>query len=91
MLYSTALWSLLATIALASSWITPGATWLDTSGNPIDAHGLQVMQIGKRFYWIGHNRAGSATVYGGKYLRLVVHFPMSLILNRCHTDTLYVK
>jgi hypothetical protein len=47
--------SLIASSALAASWIAPGAVWYDTSGNRIDAHGPGIYKRGDTFYWIGHS------------------------------------
>ncbi len=34
----------------------PGEVWLDTQGNPIDAHGGGVLQHGGVYYWYGEDR-----------------------------------
>ncbi len=34
----------------------PGEVWLDTAGNPIQAHGGSVIHLDNRFYWIGENK-----------------------------------
>jgi hypothetical protein len=33
-----------------------GELWLDTSGNPIQAHGGSIIQVGDIFYWYGENK-----------------------------------
>ena len=38
--------------------ITPGATWLDTNGKPIQAHGFSVFYKDSTYYWYGENKAG---------------------------------
>ncbi|KAJ6562406.1 Arabinanase/levansucrase/invertase [Mycena capillaripes] len=39
----------------ATSWIVPGAVWLDTAGNKIDAHGGMIIKPGSVWYWIGYS------------------------------------
>ena len=39
----------------ASGWIAPGAVWLDSDGNKIDAHGGGVVKRGDTFFWVGHS------------------------------------
>lgn len=36
--------------------ITPGATWLDTNGKPIQAHGFSVFYKDGIYYWYGENK-----------------------------------
>src|SRR4051812_12633757 len=36
--------------------ITPGATWLDTDGKPIQAHGFSVFYKDGTYYWYGENK-----------------------------------
>jgi hypothetical protein len=36
--------------------ISPGTTWLDSSGHPIDAHGGSVVQWHGTYYWFGEAR-----------------------------------
>ena|ERR1700761_1498 len=56
------LWSsCLATVLLfsipvlsqSSKFIVSGAVWLDTEGNPINAHGGGVIKANDTFYWVG--------------------------------------
>lgn len=42
---------------LGAEWIVPGATWTDTDGKKIDAHGGGIFKQGNTFYWIGHAAA----------------------------------
>jgi len=37
----------------------PGQVWLDTSGNPIQAHGGGILFSKGTYYWFGENKAGS--------------------------------
>ncbi len=37
---------------------TNGTPWLDTNGNPIQAHGGYIIKYGDYFYWYGENRQG---------------------------------
>ncbi|EEB91510.1 hypothetical protein MPER_10115, partial [Moniliophthora perniciosa FA553] len=53
--------SLLAAIGLSlntyAAVIVPGATWTDTSGNVIQAHGGGILKVGSTFYWHGEDKA----------------------------------
>ena len=59
-----ALGLLLAHGSLAGNQFTPGAVWLDTSNNPIQAHGGGILHTGKTYYWYGEDRTpgGSGVV-----------------------------
>lgn len=35
--------------------------WLDDAGNPIQAHGAGVIQVGKTYYWVGENKANETS------------------------------
>lgn len=35
---------------------TPGEAWLDTAGQPIQAHGGSIIQVGEAYYWYGENK-----------------------------------
>jgi len=39
----------------------PGQTWLDTDGNPIQAHGGGVNFFDGRYYWFGENKTGCSS------------------------------
>ena len=39
--------------------IRPGELWLDTDGNPIQAHGGGIIYINDTFYWYGENKEKS--------------------------------
>lgn len=34
----------------------PGKLWLDTDGNPIQAHGGSILVVNNKFYWYGENK-----------------------------------
>ena len=36
--------------------IRPGQEWLDTDGNPIQAHGGSIIVVDKTYYWYGENK-----------------------------------
>ena len=36
--------------------IRPGQRWLDTNGNPIQAHGFQIFEHDGTYYWYGENK-----------------------------------
>lgn len=46
----------------ASNIIMPGARWLDTAGNVIQAHGGGMLQVGNTYYWFGEDRGGTGAV-----------------------------
>src|SRR6266571_6768766 len=48
---------LLPCAALTATEFRPGEVWLDTEGNPIQAHGGGVLSLSNRFYWYGEDRA----------------------------------
>ncbi|KZT60607.1 carbohydrate-binding module family 35 protein, partial [Calocera cornea HHB12733] len=37
-------------------WIVPGAEWLDTAGNPIQAHGGGLLKVNDIYYWFGEDK-----------------------------------
>lgn len=41
---------------------TNGTPWLDTDGNPIQAHGGHIIRFGEYYYWYGENRMGDTYV-----------------------------
>jgi hypothetical protein len=45
-----------APAAVPPGTFTPGEVWLDTEGNPIDAHGGGVLRDGGVYYWYGEDR-----------------------------------
>ncbi len=45
-----------ADAATSPRTFTPGEVWLDTEGNPIDAHGGGVLRYGGVYYWYGEDR-----------------------------------
>lgn len=59
--------------------IRPGAEWLDTDGNPIQAHGGSIITVGDTYYWYGENKAKTdgVTRLGSKN-RLVWHWGVNL-------------
>jgi hypothetical protein len=40
-----------------------GIQWADTSGNPIQAHGGGIIQVGDYYFWFGENRNPNGTFY----------------------------
>ena len=38
------------------SAIYPGQVWLDTNGNPIQAHGGSILYVDGIYYWYGENK-----------------------------------
>ncbi|KAH8111706.1 Arabinanase/levansucrase/invertase [Phellopilus nigrolimitatus] len=47
----------------AESVIVPGATWTDTSGNVIQAHGAGILKVGSTFYWFGEDKAANSALF----------------------------
>ena len=43
-------------VAQTYSSIRPGQRWLDTNGNPIQAHSPQIFEKDGVFYWYGENK-----------------------------------
>ena len=77
------LWSALGLSAgvFAASYdsFRPGAEWLDTDGNPIQAHGGSIITVGDTHYWYGENKAKTdgVTRLGSKN-RLIWHRGVNL-------------
>ncbi len=42
--------------AWAAPGFHPGAVWLDTGGQPIQAHGGGILVVGRTYYWYGEDR-----------------------------------
>lgn len=61
--------SLLAFATIASSSlsnaavIVPGATWTDTSGNVIQAHGGGILKVGSAWYWHGEDKTHNSGLF----------------------------
>ncbi|KAF5392556.1 hypothetical protein D9757_002173 [Collybiopsis confluens] len=54
----------LSAIALVhAAVIVPGATWLDTSGNVIQAHGAGILKVGSTYYWFGEDKVLDSTLF----------------------------
>lgn len=43
--------------------IVPGATWTDTSGNVIQAHGGGFLKVGSTYYWHGEDKAHNSGLF----------------------------
>ncbi|KAF9015437.1 galactan 1,3-beta-galactosidase [Cyathus striatus] len=43
--------------------IVPGATWTDTSGNVIQAHGGGLLKVGSTFYWFGEDKSHNSGLF----------------------------
>ncbi|KAH8107144.1 glycosyl hydrolase [Cristinia sonorae] len=43
--------------------IVPGATWTDTSGNLIQAHGAGILKVGSTFYWFGEDKSHNSALF----------------------------
>src|ERR1700674_947272 len=41
------------TAVAASGVIVSGTTWNDNNGNPVNAHGGEMITVGNTYYWIG--------------------------------------
>ena len=71
--------------------IRPGEVWLDTNGNPIQAHGFQVFyeDTDSMYYWYGENKEfttlGSNVFFGvlsckGTYYFVIINIISNLYL-----------
>ncbi|KAI0093999.1 glycosyl hydrolase [Irpex rosettiformis] len=43
--------------------IVSGATWTDTSGNAIQAHGAGILKVGSTFYWFGEDKTENSALF----------------------------
>ncbi|KAH7929371.1 glycoside hydrolase family 43 protein [Leucogyrophana mollusca] len=50
-------------LAHADNVIVPGASWTDTSGTVIQAHGAGILTVGKEFYWFGEDKADNSYLF----------------------------
>lgn len=57
---AAALWMLATPPAHAdtSGTFTPGSAWNDTSGHPLQMHGLGIIKVGSTWYGLGENKSG---------------------------------
>lgn len=64
-MFSARLLSLLSLVAatFAETVIVSGATWTDTSGNPIQAHGAGILKVGSTFYWVGEDKSHNSALF----------------------------
>jgi hypothetical protein len=44
--------------------ITSGLQWTDTSGNPIEAHGGGMIEVGSTYYWVGEDHSTASSFSG---------------------------
>jgi hypothetical protein len=45
----------------ATSAFTPGAAWTDSSGNPLQLHGLGIIKVGATWYGFGEDKTGESS------------------------------
>jgi hypothetical protein len=45
----------------ATSQFTPGQTWTDTSGTPLQMHGLGIVKVGSTWYGYGEDKTGESS------------------------------
>ncbi|KAF8588417.1 carbohydrate-binding module family 35 protein [Ramaria rubella] len=50
-------------LVTGDTFIVPGATWTDTSGNTIQAHGGGFLKVGSTFYWFGEDKAANSALF----------------------------
>ncbi|KAJ3713613.1 galactan 1,3-beta-galactosidase [Lentinula raphanica] len=56
--------SLLSSIVLAqAAVIVPGASWTDTAGNVIQAHGGGFLKVDSTYYWFGEDKVLDSTLF----------------------------
>ncbi|KAK7693323.1 hypothetical protein QCA50_002891 [Cerrena zonata] len=53
----------LLVFASAQNVIVAGATWTDTSGTVIQAHGAGIFKVGSTFYWVGEDKAHNSALF----------------------------
>lgn len=53
---------LLTASGLGARDIVPGDVWLDTSGNPINAHGGGILYHNGKYYWYGEYKKGETVL-----------------------------
>lgn len=60
----------LQTVVLGNSnVIVPGATWYDTSGNVIQAHGGGFLKVDSTYYWFGEDKAANSALFSVGFLK----------------------
>jgi len=55
--------SILLSLVVAENVIVSGATWTDTSGNVIQAHGGGFLKVGSTYYWFGEDKASNTALF----------------------------
>ncbi|KAG6837906.1 hypothetical protein H0H93_013059 [Arthromyces matolae] len=53
----------LATTAIRATVIVPGASWTDTAGNAIQAHGGGFLKVGSVYYWFGEDKSLNSALF----------------------------
>lgn len=51
------------TVLGISNVLVPGATWYDTSGNVIQAHGGGFLKVDSTYYWFGEDKAANSALF----------------------------
>ena len=54
-------WSFVQVSEAASEAIIPGASWTDTHGNSLQAHGAGMIKVGKTYYWSANQAQNNAS------------------------------
>ena len=57
------LWLLIPVFAINAKDIVSGEVWLDTSGNPINAHGGGMLYHNGKYYWYGEYKKGKTILF----------------------------
>lgn len=55
--------TLLVFASAQNNVIVAGATWTDTSGTVIQAHGAGIFKVGSTFYWVGEDKAHNSALF----------------------------
>lgn len=55
--------ALLVSASAQNNVIVSGATWTDTSGNVIQAHGAGIFKVGSTFYWVGEDKSHNSALF----------------------------
>ncbi|KIY45219.1 glycoside hydrolase family 43 and carbohydrate-binding module family 35 protein [Fistulina hepatica ATCC 64428] len=54
---------LISVLAVRGVAIVPGATWYDTDGNVIQAHGAGFLNVNSTYYWFGEDKTDNSALF----------------------------
>lgn len=67
--------------------IVPGATWYDTSGNVIQAHGGGFLKVDSTYYWFGEDKAANSALFSVRMKTQELQNLTHLQAVSCYTST----